>query len=176
MRSAQLAVCGHASCPLTRRSKRTELPCHSFCKRRKSCATATSPFNYSLTGSLLSIGLPLGLQCNKECVVQPHRSHLRLVARAWHTPRGRPLRSYRYRRALSVWQTRRSLHGLLRQVSFVFRFFSSVGFATLRQALRKPVSVLPVNKALKSDQRDVVMAFAKSAKATPTSFGALARR
>jgi hypothetical protein len=35
---------------------------------------------------------------------------------------------------------------------------------------------LPVNKSLKSDQRDVVMAFAKNAKATPTSFGALAKR
>ncbi|MBK8161578.1 MAG: DUF91 domain-containing protein [Gammaproteobacteria bacterium] len=31
--------------PLTRRSKRTNLPCHTFCKRRKSCATTNSPLN-----------------------------------------------------------------------------------------------------------------------------------
>ena len=36
--------------------------------------------------------------------------------------------------------------------------------------------LLLVNHPLKSDQRDVVMSFAKNAKATPTSFGALAGR
>src|SRR5690606_23509283 len=30
---------------LTKRFKLTKLPCHTFCKRRKSCATTTSPLN-----------------------------------------------------------------------------------------------------------------------------------
>jgi hypothetical protein len=47
---------------------------------------------------------------------------------------------------------------------------------SLRNVLRSGASALLTNKLLKSDQRDVVMAFAKSAKATPTGFGALARR
>jgi len=47
---------------------------------------------------------------------------------------------------------------------------------SLRNVLRNGASALLTNKLLKSDQRGVVMSFAKGAKATPTSFGALARR
>jgi hypothetical protein len=80
-------------------------------------------------------------------------SHLRFAAREWHTPRGRPLRSHGYRRALSVWQTRCSRHCVLRQVGLVFgRSFQVPASLALRNNLRKTASALPVNKALQSDQ------------------------
>jgi hypothetical protein len=144
-----------------------------FAKNAKATPTYFRARSGALTGSVPSIDLPFGLQANKECVVQLLRSHLRLTAREWHTPRGRSLRSRGYWRAISVWKTRRGLHGLLRQASFVFgpSFLVSASLA-LRNDLRKAARALPVNKAFQRDKFAVSHLLQKAQKLRHGKFAA----
>jgi hypothetical protein len=108
------------------------------------------------------------------------RSERRIVL-APHSLR-RAARSIRSRVA-SFPMLLRSFRAVAHSIQYLFRrgvrclpFFRVEASLALRISRCIGLGELPVNKSLKSDQRDVVMAFAKSAKATPTSFGALASR
>jgi hypothetical protein len=74
---------------------------------------------------------------------------------------------------MSVWQTRRSLHALVRQVSFVFgpSFLVSASLA-LRTDLRKRASALPVNKAFQRDKFAVSHLLQKAQKLRHGKFAA----
>jgi hypothetical protein len=114
---------------------------------------------------------------DRESVVRLLRSHLRLTARAGHTPRGRPLRSYDYRQDRQVWQTRRSLHGLLRQVTRVFGSSVLVSASrVLRTVLHKKASALPVNKAFQRDKVAVSQLLHKTQKLRHGNFAPEQRR
>jgi hypothetical protein len=108
--------------------------------------------------------------------VQLLRSSLRLAARAARVER--PSASFGALPACQAAVAHSAQSSLLlRQASSVFALIFQVQAPlALRLLSCMSLGALPVNKALKSDQRDVVMSFAKSAKATPTSFGALALR